>query len=145
MEPLISIRADRGDAGFEPGGLIRFACQVDAAPTDPVTAIEVSVLWRTEGKGDENLGVHFFERMTHGEDAESELLALRRFEARLPRSPLSYEGVILKIRWAIRVRVFMRSGKDFHFDFPFQLGRLAAAHEVEDEHELVDRALREGG
>ena len=132
MEPLISIRADSGETGFVPGELIRFACQIDAVPSKQVQAIEVSVLWRTEGKGDEDMGVHFFKRMTLGDEDESDFLTQPKFETHLPRSPLSYDGVILKIRWAIRVRVFMRNGKDFHLDYPFQFGRLFVAQEVED-------------
>lgn len=59
-------------------------------------AVEVSVLWYTEGKGDEDLGVHHFERL----DAQSGTNDLRRpinFRTRLPGSPLSYQGTIVKI------------------------------------------------
>jgi len=31
----------------------------------------------------------------------------RRFSTDLPNSPLSYEGVIVKLRWCVRVRLFL--------------------------------------
>ena len=73
-----------------------------------VTSVEISVLWHTEGKGDEDFGVHFFERRTP--ETHEQLLGPAHFSIRLPASPLSYDGRILKIRWCVRVRAFVRKG-----------------------------------
>ncbi len=133
MEPLITIRIERDPAAFFPGERLRFACQVDAIDASEVTAIEASVLWHTEGKGDEDLGVHFFERVTDGESDGIEICALHEFETELPRSPLSYEGAILKIRWSARVRVFASGGKEFLENAPFQLGAVVNRDDSPDE------------
>lgn len=138
MEPLISICIEDSGRTFAAGETLRFECQVDATPPEEIAAIETSVLWRTEGKGDEDMGVHFFNRRTPTDDDGAELLALKQFEAQLPRSPLSYLGVILKIHWSVRVRVFLKSGKDWMLDAPFQLGELPPVALLEDEDQEAE-------
>jgi hypothetical protein len=44
------------------------------------------------------------------------------FSTPLPQSPLSYEGVIVKIRWCVRVRVFFESGRDHVAEQVFTVG-----------------------
>jgi hypothetical protein len=72
--------------------------------TEPVESLEVNVFWRTEGKGDEDREVcgRWFHR-----PQENETSAIP-FSVQLPMAPLSYEGVIVKIRWYAEVR--MRQG-----------------------------------
>jgi hypothetical protein len=48
----------------------------------------------------------------------------RPFATRLPHSPLSYDGPLVKIRWCVRVRVFLESGKDVVGEKIFRLGRV---------------------
>ena len=48
---------------FQPGEVLAGAFQIDAVEPEELTAIEVSVLWFTEGKGEEDLAVHYFERL----------------------------------------------------------------------------------
>ena len=86
-----------------------------------VSAIETSVLWYTEGKGDEDLGVHFFERREKQLALPELLKKSQRFETRLPRTPLSYHGHLLKIGWVVRLRLFLNDGISFIEDRPFQL------------------------
>jgi hypothetical protein len=85
------------------------------------------MLWYTEGKGDEDMGVHFFERRTPDDAEQRDLRRLHRFETVLPPSPLSYNGLVVKIRWCVRVRVFLRRGRKFVADQPLQLGSLLVA------------------
>ena len=47
--------------------------------------------------------------------------------ARLPNSPLSYEGAIMKLRWCVRVRVFLARDKETMGELPFRLGHVSAA------------------
>lgn len=108
-----------------PGDTLRCEVQVDAVEPDAVLAVESSVLWYTEGKGDEDLGVHFFERRVPGDAVDGNLCLLHHFHTTLPNSPLTYEGVIVKVRWCARVRVFLRRGKESFFEQPFTLGRQA--------------------
>lgn len=101
-------------------------------PCDPaeLRAIELSVLWYTEGKGDEDMAVHHFERTgaDNGELVNPE--QPRRFSTVLPNSPLSYDGVIVKIHWCVRVRAFFGRGREVVADRPFVLGDVPAARAV---------------
>jgi len=123
QEPLISLVLQRRDRMFAPGDTLTAEHQIDAVDAADIRAIEVSVLWYTEGKGEEDLAVHFFKRLSAEEDANyRNLHQLGRFSTELPNSPLSYEGVNLKIRWCARLRLFMPQGKKFVADVPFRLG-----------------------
>lgn len=120
MEPLISMRLVDSRPYYAPGDVLTCEYQVDAVEPEEVAALEVSVLWHTEGKGDEDLGVHFFQRHTPGEDVE-ELRSLQVISTRLPNSPLSYDGRIVKVLWCVRLRLFMRRGRPVIHELPFRL------------------------
>jgi hypothetical protein len=46
-----------------------------------------------------------------------------RFETVLPNCPLSYDGLIVKVRWCVRVRAFLhRGGKEVFGQKVFRLG-----------------------
>ncbi|MCA9177933.1 MAG: hypothetical protein KDB14_25895 [Planctomycetales bacterium] len=106
-------------ATYHPGDEIRFRYRVQIAEEDSVSAVEVSVLWHTEGKGDEDLGVHFFERRTP--DSTENVSGPATLTVVLPNTPLSYDGRIVKIRWYVRVRAFPRKGRSFYQEAPFRL------------------------
>ena len=94
-----------------------------------VKAIEQSVVWYTEGKGEEDLGVHFFQRVEEKESTQSKMVT-GSFQTDLPASPLSYEGIIVKVRWCVRIRMFFLSGKDFVSEHVFEMGSIPPAHHV---------------
>ena len=89
-------------------------------------AVELSVLWYTEGKGDEDIGVHYFERFDV-QDGAHDLRRPTSFRTRLPKSPLSYQGAIVKIVWCVRVRAFPQRGDDVVAEERFQLGSIPTA------------------
>lgn len=122
MEPLISLGLRPPRQVFQPGETLEFEYQIDAVEPEEVQAIEASVLWYTEGKGDEDLAVHYFERRVPAEAEDGNLCPLHHVTTMLPNSPLSYDGAIVKIRWCVRVRVFLRRGKETFLELPFQLG-----------------------
>lgn len=129
-EAGVVIRLDGNRRVYEPGENLSGEYHVESMSVVEPKAVEVSVVWYTEGKGDEDLVVHFFER-TGGEDGR--LLDLRRprkFAVPLPHSPLSYDGVIVKIRWSARVRLFLPKGKEVFAEAPFQLGKVPSAQRV---------------
>jgi hypothetical protein len=65
----------------------------------------VRVAWRTEGKGDtDREEIHREELVVPVEEIPAQGIHLG-FEAHLPATPLSYDGRIVKIRWAVEVRV----------------------------------------
>jgi len=121
MEPLISLQLLRPVEVYHPGDLLLAEYQVDAVDLDELMAVEASVLWYTEGKGDVDLDAHFFERRTPADAEDGDLRLLHRFQTELPNSPLSYSGAIVKVRWCARVRLFMRRAKELYFERPFQL------------------------
>lgn len=120
-EPLIALRICSPAAVFHPGELLRCEYQIDAVQPAEIQSVEASVLWYTEGKGDEDLGVHHFERTTPSDSIDGDLRQLHCIETLLPRSPLTYNGFLVKIRWCIRVRLFWGRGKQLHVDRGFQL------------------------
>ena len=122
MEPLLSIQLFDHLPSYLPNSILKCDYQIDAIKQDELQAIEASVLWYTEGKGDEDLAVHYFERRVAADVEDGNLLALRSFETRLPSSPLSYSGKIVQIHWCVRLRAFLRKGKESSLDHPFWLG-----------------------
>jgi hypothetical protein len=94
--------------------------------------VEHSILWYTEGKGEEDLGIHFFDRVA-GEPAATAADGTVSFGTRLPASPLSYEGVIVKIRWCARIRLFFATSRDFVSEHVFEMGTLPPARPVVSE------------
>ena len=119
--PAIDLEHDRPDRRYEPGGPLGVRYRIGGVDPGSVRAIEVSVAWYTEGKGEEDLFVHAFERIV---DQERLLAALAggSLTTTLPRSPLSYEGMIVKIRWCVRLRVFFTGGRDYVTEHVFELG-----------------------
>lgn len=121
MEPLVGVRLREPRGIYSPGDLLRCQYQIDAVNRNQLAAVEASVLWYTEGKGDEDMGVHFFERRTPADCPDHDLRCLHAFDTVLPNSPLSYHGVIVKIRWCARVRVFLKGGRECVAEKRFEL------------------------
>ena len=115
---------------FLPGDLLECEYELAATELDWIEAVETSVLWQTLGKGDEDIGVHFFNRRSRQQLRQAESL-IYRFETVMPPSPYSYEGVNLKIRWCARVRCLGRrpeAGRatEIIVEQPFSLGQASA-------------------
>jgi hypothetical protein len=127
MEPLVSIRLRDQRRPYQPGDELQCEYQLDAVDDADIQSIEASVLWHTEGKGDEDLGVHYFERLAPGDGEAGDVRALHVLRTVLPNSPLTYPGVTVKIRWCVRVRAFLRRGKEVFFEQPFVLGNVPPA------------------
>ncbi len=122
----IAVMLDGRRRVYAPGEMLSGEYRWDADPGSQVKAVEISVLWHTEGKGDEDFGVHFFDRLSVEEGDEVGPRQSARFNTQLPKSPLSYEGAIVKIKWCVRVRLFLRRGKVFTRERSFQLGHVPA-------------------
>ncbi|MEM7785051.1 MAG: hypothetical protein AAF939_12155 [Planctomycetota bacterium] len=98
--------------------------------TDQISAIEASVIWKTEGKGGEDIGVHFFERRNQKSPASQTFQEPQKLSTLLPVSPLTYDGEIIKIRWCVRVRIFLEGGVQITEDCHFQLGKVVCPKEL---------------
>ncbi len=121
-DPQVTFEFDEHSGLFLPGETIAGQYVVDAPEPGEIKAIEMSVLWHTMGKGEEDMSVHFFERLTAENGAPFDLNRPHRFEAVLPNSPLSYDGILIKVFWSVRVRVFLRGGREVVAEQPFRLG-----------------------
>jgi hypothetical protein len=126
-EGSVRVLLDGNRRLYQPGDLLSGEYQINSLKWVGPTAVEMSVLWHTEGQGDEDLAVHYFERRDSAGQSGVDLRRPQRFSTRLPPSPLSYQGVIVKICWCVRVRVFLPRGKELVGEAPFQLGNLPAA------------------
>jgi hypothetical protein len=124
QSPSVTVHFCSADRRYEPLEALEVRYAVDLPPGQVARAVERSIVWYTEGKGEEDIGVHFFERLTDRATVEA---STGSFGGRLPASPLSYEGVIVKIRWCVRVRLFFDAGRDFVSEHVFDLGRVPAA------------------
>jgi hypothetical protein len=126
-EPLLSLCLAGTRRDFAAGDELVCEYQIDAIEAAEIQAVEASVLWYTEGKGEEDMGVHFFERRLPADADEGDLRPMRRIRMRLPNSPLSYAGAILSIRWCVRLRLFARRGREFVLEEPFTIGSVPPA------------------
>ena len=137
-DPVVTIRLDGNGRVYRPGETLSGQYRIESADAvdrgaGAIKAVEVSVLWYSEGKGDEDLAVHEFRRygaengdaVPSGQQGNS--VRTERFSTTLPHSPLSYDGVILKLRWCVRVRAFLARGKEVVGQKEFQLGNVLAA------------------
>lgn len=127
--PRIGMQFDHALRQYAPADDLVVRYDVEGVTPASVRALERTVLWYTEGKGEEDLGVHHFERL---DDAArvAEALPAGTVTVRLPASPLSYEGVIVKIRWCVRIRLFFMNGRDFVSEHVFEVGDIAPARGV---------------
>ena len=126
---VVTIELDRNPPDYPAEGTLSGSWTLSADLDREVRAAELSVLWYTEGKGDEDIGVHHFERLSAEEGTVVAPREWARFLVRLPRSPLSYDGVIVKVCWCVRVRAFWDAGEAVG-EAPFRLGDVARAEEV---------------
>jgi hypothetical protein len=125
-DPLLSLCIVGPKRCFSVGEELICEYQIDAVDPAEIQAVEASVLWHTEGKGEDDLGVHFFERRLPSDADEGDLRPMRRLKTRLPNSPLSYRGAILSIQWCVRLRLFLRRGREYVVEQPFTLGGVPA-------------------
>lgn len=121
--PRIELRFGHPGRGYEPGEWVTVEYGIEGLGGERPRALERSALWYTEGKGEEDLGVHSFERFSTPE-AVDRGVPDGTFAFQLPTSPLSYEGVIVKIRWCVRLRIFFESGRDHVSEHVFTVGRV---------------------
>jgi hypothetical protein len=122
----IEILFENDRTEYQPGDELVGQFLVVPDDAQPLKAIEISVLWYSEGKGDEDLGIHHFERLD-AQHRSSELTRPIVFRTRLPKSPLSYQGSIIKIVWCVRIRAFLQRGDNYCTEECFQLGTVPAA------------------
>lgn len=128
-QPQVDVMFDHADRRYEAFDRLAVRYEIMGLGAERIQAVEHSVAWYTEGKGEEDLGVHFFRRITD-EDLIPPAATAGAFSTDLPASPLSYEGVIVKVRWCVRVRIFFAGGRDFVSEHVFEMGAIPPAQRV---------------
>jgi len=123
----LAVTLDRAPAFYEAGDQLEAIVEITPEDSRRVKAIELSVVWYTAGKGDEDLHVHDFERETIQPAIEpyAPVKCRHQLSTQLPDSPLSYPGTIVKVCWCVRVRLFESSGKQTLIETPIQLGNVS--------------------
>ena len=92
------IRISEGQTSFMPGQIIRgslsWLCE------KPPKKAHLSLLWYTEGKGTEDVGVVDMMDIENPHTSEN-----RTFEFRLPVGPYSFSGRLISLVWALELQV----------------------------------------
>lgn len=115
----VEILIDDEDLIVLPGQHLRGGFRVTSADPVYVKKAEISVLWYTEGKGDEDMGVVFLDSVAEGQQLDAQQAF--PFDVTVPDHPWSYDGKIVKIRWAVRVRLFPEHGSEIAAEQRFHL------------------------
>jgi len=123
-EPALGLRLLTLQHALEPGETLDFEFCIQRVSAELIDRLEISVGWYTEGKGSEDRGVLYFKSMSRNELSQIPLTNSHRLETVLPSSPLSYEGRLFKLRWCIRLRLFLSDGRQISAEHPFYLGHL---------------------
>ena len=91
---MLEIRVDAGATSFAPGDALRGTLQWmgDRVPE----AVELRLLWYTEGRGDQDVGVARTLRIEAPAAVGSS-----PFELEAPSGPYSCSGQLISIRWAL--------------------------------------------
>lgn len=114
-DPLMEVTFGDARSAWRAGEELSGQARVTAADGNKVGAVEISVLWRTDGKGTTDTGVVWFESFPEAVETER----LLPFRARLPQLPRTYHGGFIKIDWFVRVRHLGFLGNDTVCDAPF--------------------------
>lgn len=126
-EPDVDLRLDRGKREFEPGELLTGNFRVLRWQNLDLSAVELSVLWHTAGKGDEDIGVLHFFRVPLEPVPETDIANPQLFKVKLPTSPLSYDGFVVKVQWIVRLRLFFPRSREQAHEIAFRLGSVPPA------------------
>ncbi len=121
-QPRITIQLDGGGRGYRRGDTLSGQYRMLGVAGDRLRAVEVSILWHTDGKGDQDLSIHDFQRLSIEDGDWIDPRQPGRFSTTLPNSPLSYNGAIVKLAWYVRVRVFLSGDEQAVGERKFQLG-----------------------
>jgi hypothetical protein len=121
----IRIQLDSAGSHYQPGERLTGRFMVEGTQMRTVRSAELSVLWYTAGKGDEDMAVHHFERLVDDIARPIDLRVPHRFATVLPASPLSYDGHIVKVCWCVRVRLFLPQAQESVAEIAFRLGNVS--------------------
>ena len=79
------------------------------------------MLWYTIGTGTEDRSAIYRDNTLENQELSGTQTV--PFEVELPIMPQSYHGRLIKIQWAVQVRIYPKKGKDYGAELRFQLGK----------------------
>lgn len=124
-KPQCYLTLDRRSGSYAPGDSLEGRFQIENWEALGRPHAELSVVWYTVGQGEEDLSIHFFERFTRSSGVNLDQPI--QFTTLLPEAPLSYDGLIVKVCWAVRLRVAPSPGRGVLLETPFRLGAVQMA------------------
>ena len=111
---------------YQVGERLDFEVMLNPVAMETCSAIEISVIWFTEGKGSEDMNVHFFRRLAGPQLSRTAEPIKLEFQSVLPTGPISYRGRLVSIRWTTRVRIYLANGEESSVDRSFVLKTVSA-------------------
>ena len=90
--PLIVIRLDGDNRHRQPGQTLSGQYWIESLDPSQVKAVEASVLWYTEGKGDEDMAVHEFWRRDASDAPSAGRPPARAVLHHAPQQPAELSG-----------------------------------------------------
>ena len=120
-QPAVNLSLCSDDGVYQVGDPLTAKWRISRIPLDEVHSLEASVLWYSEGKGDEDLHVHHFHRLADEQLRQHGLSDEQSTHCLLPATPLSYQGQLISLRWGVRVRIFLADGREIVAEQPFHL------------------------
>ena len=109
------------DGVYPAESLLTAQWRISRVAIDEIQSVEISVLWHTEGKGDEDLQVQFFHRISEQAVARLDLGQPQSIQCVLPPTPLSDQGRLISLRWCVRLRLYLSQGREIVAEQPFYL------------------------
>lgn len=122
-EEPVSIWLDAFTPTIPPGASLSggYAVHADSEREHPLRTVELSVLW-SEGNAGPELGVCHYEKQEAPDGDDLPLYGSHTFVARLPADdPPSHEGPLVKVRWAVRLRLRYADGSEVVREMPFRV------------------------
>ena len=105
-----TIRLELATTSYPPRGELAGVFVIAGGPPADTRSIEFSVLWRTSGKGTEDIGVVHYQAWKPEDGSLAALPNPNTFAVALPPTPWSYDGQLIKIHWLARLRIRWDSG-----------------------------------
>lgn len=145
-QPAVNLALCHEDGLYHASGDLSAKWRISRVPLDEVQGIEISVMWHTEGKGDEDLHVHHFQRLAENQIRRVGLADEQSIHCVLPATPLSYHGRLISVQWCVRMRLFLASGREIVAEQPFYLisEKMAVSHSAETGSSSVSLSLSAG-
>ena len=96
MSEVLTLATETGETAFEPGReiAVRAEWHLEEVPR----SVELRLVWSTEGKGSQDVGV--VERVVFVGPGDRDS---RRQILRLPRAPYSFSGRLVSLIWAVEL------------------------------------------